>query len=377
LFLSLLLWLFGRLSVLHKLETVVMDAQMKLSSPPADSMIVTVDITDENYKDKNLFNGNSPLKPEKLKEIIDAIARGEPAVIGVDIDTSSPQFQDFKIENWKPHIVWEREVEKIPENTSIKEKKKPEPLGVLGGTKDLDPANNSTGVALLIDDEDNVTRRYRRLIPTTAGDLPSFPWAVVTAFLKKDKSEELDKIPGSTDDLLIMYFGDRSGSHRLRLTASTVLELSRKWPDSSPIKKKIVLLGGSYLDQDRHDTPLGRMNGLYAMANVVETELVTKLDTRTHKVPSKLVVVLLEFIDGFVLIWLFHVARLRYALLWSLLLVPAISLLCSLFAYGNWTHPWYFVWILIGLVVYELYEHYRRSAVPRLHHEITRSMRHE
>lgn len=378
LFLSLLMWLFGRLGVLHKLETVVMDAQMKLSLLPTESEVVIVDITTEDYKDKSLFNGSSPLNPQKLKELIDAIARGEPTVIGIDIDTSAPQFKnDFKVENWKPHIVWEREVAKLPENASIKVKEKPEPLDVLGGSKDLDPANNSTGVALLIDDEDNVTRRYRRLIPTTAGDLPSFPWAVITAFWKKDEHEKLDKLQGSTDDLLIMYFGDRSGSHRLRLRASKVLELSRNWPANSPIGKKIVLLGGSYLDLDRHDTPLGWMSGLNVMANVIETELVTKLEAGTHKAPNKIAVFVLEVFEGFVLILLFHIVRLRIALLLSLLVIPVLSIFCSLIAYGTWAHFWHFVPILIGLIIYELYEHYRRNAVPRLYQEITGATGHK
>ena len=377
LFLSLLVWLFGRLGVLHKLETVAMDAQMKLGPVPAESVAI-VDITTEDYQDKNLFNGTSPLNAQKLEKLIDAIARGEPAVIGVDIDTSAPQFRDsFKIKNRKSHIVWEREVEKIPENASAKEKAQPEPLDVLGGTKDLDPARNSTGVALLIDDEDNVTRRYRRLIPTRVGNLPSFSWEVVTAYWKKDKPEELHKLQGSTDDLLIMYFGDRSRSHRLILTASEVLKLSRNWPDSSPIRKKIVLLGGSYLDQDRHDTPLGWMNGLYVMANVIETELVTKLEPGSHKAPNKLAVFLLEVFESFVLILLFHIRRLRIALVLSLLLIPVISIVCSLITYGTLAYLYHFVPILIGLLIYELYEHYRRSAVPRLYREITGSTGHK
>ena len=105
--------------------------------------------------------------------LLDDIAKGDPALIGVDIDTSAPQFRDEFEEgkNWPP-VVWEREVRELPENDTSYTL---EPLDVLGGKPNLDYSKNSFGLGLLIDDADGVTRRYRRLIQTRAGPLASFP----------------------------------------------------------------------------------------------------------------------------------------------------------------------------------------------------------
>jgi CHASE2 domain-containing sensor protein len=364
--LLILTWIFGHSGVLHKLETTVSDAEMRLNRPPIDSAVAIVNIGDEDYR--NLFESTSPLDPARLQRLIAEISKGEPSVIGVDIDTSSPRFAtQLKLENWTPRIVWERELRKIPENVSGHESL--ETLPILGGRKDIDPARNSTGLPLLIDDaEDKVTRRYRRVIVTQDGILPSFPWAITEAYLQ-DKPADLAKLQESSDDLLIRYSGNREGSHRLRLSATKLEELSKNWPAASPILGKIVLLGGSYLGQDRHDTPIGQLPGLEVMANVIETEL----SGGGYKAPSRAVLFLLELFEAFVLILLFHILRLRWALACSLVLIPLMAILCSAFAYGDKHHFVQFALVLLGLLIFELYEHFRRTAIPRVYHDLTHS----
>jgi CHASE2 domain-containing sensor protein len=153
----------------------------------------------------------------------------------------------------------------------------------------------------------------------------------------------------------------------MKLTASKVLELAPQWPGASPLRHKVVLLGGSYLDQDWHDTPIGRMHGVEVMANVIETEL---QHGGGQPAPGKAVVFVLEIFESFALILLFHLLRLRWALLASLALVPMVSILCSLVAYGNCAQVTRFAPILVGLIIYELYDHFRRSAAPRVYQEL-------
>ncbi len=167
---------------------------------------------------------------------------------------------------------------------------------------------------------------------------------------------------------MIQYSGDPQGSHPVHLAASKVLELAAGWPESSPFRKKIVLLGGSYLDQDRHETPIGVLPGLEIMANVIETELAPG---GGREVPSEATVLILDASETFVLILFFHTFRMRVALLFSLLAIPEISVLCSLAAYHTWTQLWRFIPILVGMIAFELYEHYRRQTVAKLFHEIT------
>jgi CHASE2 domain-containing sensor protein len=361
--LVLLTWIFGHTGVLHKLEAVAGDTLMRMNPPPEDSDVVLVTIDDEDYR--KLFGASSPLNGPQLKKLIDEIAKGNPSVIAVDIDTSSPQsINNFQPPNEGTFFVWEREIREVPDQATGNERI--DPLPILGGQRDVDPSRNSSGIPLLLDDpEDRVTRRYRRSILTQVGRLPSFPWAIMQAYWR-DKPQQLAAVRDSSEDLIIRFSGDREGSHRLRFTAQKVQELSEHWPAASPIKRKIVLLGGSYLGEDRHDTPIGRLTGQEIIANVVETELAGG----GHKVPSEGVLFLLELFEAFVLIVVFHVMRLGYTLAVSILLIPVMALLCSELAYGNLREFPQFAVVVTGLLVFELYEHVRRTMIPRVYEDL-------
>ena len=102
------------------------------------------------------------------------------------------------------------------------------------------------------------------------------------------------------------------------------------------------------------------------MANVVETELAGG----GEKPPSNAVLLLLELFEAFVLILLFHALRFRIALLWSILLIPVMAMFCSFLAYRNGSHFVQFVFVLLGLLIFEVYEHFRRSTIPNVYHDI-------
>jgi hypothetical protein len=120
------------------------------------------------------------------------------------------------------------------------------------------------------------------------------------------------------------------------------------------------------VQQDKHETPIGQLTGLEVMANVVETELAGG----GEEPPSSAVVFLLELFEAFVLILLFHALRFRFALGWSILLIPFMAMICSVLAYRNGSHFVQFLFILLGLLVFELYEHFRRSTIPSVFHDI-------
>jgi len=366
LLLIVLVMLFGRLGVLHKFETITLDAEARLNTPPANSSVAIVNIVDDDYD--NLFGSTSPLHPDKLRELIDAIAKGQPKVIGVDIDTSDTQFRDgLRVPPSWPPVVWERVVKDLPESTD----EKPEPLSVLGGS---DPARDrDSGLALLIQDsEDKVVRRYQRLIDTAEGPLPSFAWSIMQKFAP-DKTAALDE---RAAPLLIKFSGDREGSHRLEFTAAKLLDLAPSWekaPASSPLYKKIVLLGGSYRGQDRHDTPLGKMIGVRVIANVIETEL----DGGGYGPPGKVTVALLEIFDGFVLLLLFHFLTTARATAISMVIIPLLALVCSFISFGSFSRWAYFAPVLLGVLLFELYNHYRHHAIPHLYEEISGAGGHE
>jgi CHASE2 domain-containing sensor protein len=48
--LAILTLIFGHLGILHMLETVVTDTEMRLNASPKDSAVAIVDIDDEDYR---------------------------------------------------------------------------------------------------------------------------------------------------------------------------------------------------------------------------------------------------------------------------------------------------------------------------------------
>ena len=141
--LVLLVWIFGHSGVLHKVERVVSDAQVRLNRAPADSPVVVVNIDDEDYRE--LFGGTSPLDPRQLEKLLSRIAKGQPTVIGIDIDTSDARFAtQFTPWSSGPQLVWERELREVPQEGT--EGDQLQPLDILGGQKDINPATNSSGL---------------------------------------------------------------------------------------------------------------------------------------------------------------------------------------------------------------------------------------
>jgi CHASE2 domain-containing sensor protein len=355
-FTLLLIFLFSRLGVLHKLQTAVLDTRMRLAAAPVRSEVAIVEITDDDYR--TVFGGKSPLDPAKLQLLINAVASGRPKIIGVDIDTSAPQFKQVMIDGKWPPIIWDREPAKVPED----ENEIIEPLGVLG--RDDPQLNASSGMPLLLDDaEDGMTRRYRRLIKTTEGLLPSFSWAIINRL----PAEKTTALKPSTEKYVIRYAGDREGSHRFRLSASWLLEHAKDkgLPGDNPLKDKIVLIGGSYGNDDVHFTPLGPMYGMYVIAQVIETELQGGGD----KAPNHATVVLLEIFEGVLVIVLFHsfhnLSFLK-ALALTLLSIILVAVFCSLLAFGSILQTTFFIPVLICVLIFEFSVEYRIEFVKKL-----------
>jgi CHASE2 domain-containing sensor protein len=344
---GLFTFVLNRAGLLNQLETTFLDAQMRLDVPDEESQVVIVDITQSDFQ--QTFQGQTrPLKPDALWALINAVAKGRPCIIGVDIDTHFEQFKDFKVADEWPPVIWSREVAELPADVT----QNPVPLDVLGGQN---PAfNEKSGIPLLIDDAGSkTTRRYVRLIETTLGKQPSFAWAVYRERQNRDcGGVTLPPLSESADPLLIRYSRGIEGIGRTRLTASNVISFAEdvNWPNNELVKDKIVLIGGSYLGEDRHDTPLGRMTGVEVMANVVESEL----RGGGIKPPSYLTMGLLLIFDGFLLIALFQFLPLRKALLFSLPVIVILSLACSFLTYRSFSRWAFFAPMMIGVMLAEL-----------------------
>lgn len=312
----LLTSLLVRRDEIHEFAADSQDLLMRLSAQPKESRVAVVMIGDEEYE--NEFKKDGSLNPRKLEELIGAIAKGNPKVIGIDIDTSDQRYRDFQLGEWQIPVVWVRGVyEPVPET--------PTPRDVLGGKDShLNDARHS-GLPLLYD-INNVTRLYQRIIETTEGNLPSFPWVVVKAFDPKIGEDRR-----ATTNRLIIGF---AGAPPEEFSASQMLQVADEtwWPENKQIRDKIVLIGVSYLGQDRHENPLGKMPGVHNMAAVIETEL----DGGGVEQPGELAFLPLWILQGVVLVVLSHYFLLQKAiwknLAWGVGLAIGSALICSLIA---------------------------------------------
>jgi hypothetical protein len=342
--------LLSRLSLFHRLESFSLNLEARLRSLPGESEVAMITISDEDYQ--NVFHGKSPLDPSQLEYVINLIAVGKPKVIGVDIDTSDQQFKNFHLEEWWPPIVWQRELQSDPNLTVAP------PLDVVGGK---DPKlNENSGLAVLIDEgEDNLTIGYSRMITSSQGLLPSFPWAVV----KKFPTKETNRLAPSTDPVEILYTDDPEGTKRFTASVSRIIELYRGegWRENSPIKNKIVILGGSYLQQDQHNTPLGPMVGAQVMTNVIETEL----RGGGYKIPATIKVVLLELVNGVIVALLFYLFRPFSAFVLGVLLAVPLGCVFSLLAYGSFLRSYRFAPAILLVFAFQGFEELRGETFKR------------
>lgn len=339
----------NRAGLLSQLETTFLDAQMRLDVPEQESPVVIIDITQGDFE-RDFQGQTRPLKPEALWSLISAVAKGRPCVIGVDIDTHFPQLKDFKVaEDWPP-VIWAREVADLPADGS----QKLVPLGVLGGqSPSLD---GKSGIPLLIEDAGSGTARlYVRMVETTLGTQPSFPWAVYKESRSLGCAGAATPAPQeNTEPLLIRYSRGSEGVGRTRLTASNVTSFAHSagWQNNDLLRGKIVLIGGSYLGEDRHNTPLGRLTGVEVMANIVEGEL----RGGGIRPPNNLTIGLLLLFDGFILIALFQLLSFRRALLVSPTVILLLSLACSFLTYRSFSRWAFFAPVLLGVTFAELFD---------------------
>jgi CHASE2 domain len=75
--------------VLKGFETAGLDTFLRLNSRKMSDRVVLVEITDEDYDNPALFDGQSPLKSAQLIALISSLQQYQPAVIAMDFDTES------------------------------------------------------------------------------------------------------------------------------------------------------------------------------------------------------------------------------------------------------------------------------------------------
>ncbi len=182
-------------------ETTALDTLISARSDPPSENVMLVTIDDEDYR--TCFEGHSPLQAAKLHELLEAVAAGRPRVIGVDIDTSAPEFAGLE---W-PEAVWARDAEPIShgdeheQHAAGVEETEFLRFPILGGKMTETLAGGtivttpSSGLVIFPQDSDGVVRRYVRTLESDEADPPSklkgevatLPWAVTLQYAYKTR----------------------------------------------------------------------------------------------------------------------------------------------------------------------------------------------
>jgi CHASE2 domain-containing sensor protein len=271
-------WLHD-MGVFDRWENNNLDRFLFTKKPSQSKEIVLVVIDEDDYRGE--FESKSPLAAQRVVHIIEAIRKGKPEVIGVDLDTSQwilgenaigkPDANPMKVDRkeiagWH-NVVWARDG--WTENGQF------QMAPVLGD----DPTDICFGLPALRLDDDGVVRRFLPVY-NAAGEAPGFSTTVIR--LSNAKGEASCKIAGAPafvgssgeHERLINFLGSRDSFRKL--TASSILALANteEWQKNSDVDGKIVLLGGTFrAARDRFSTPVGALDGVEVLAHILETEL--------------------------------------------------------------------------------------------------------
>ena len=327
------IWLFP-------FESAQLDAWLLLREPRTSQDIILVTIDDDDYE--RLFGGTSPLNTRQLGNVIDAIVAGRPRAVGIDIDTSAQAFGRPNAVPTGPTIVW-AEDGRLSGDTVL-------PIPARGGAA----AARESGIALFPLDRDGVVRRYQRCFKTPGGARPAFALRLVGA---ARQGSAACGPKSSADEVILDFAGDRRSFPRISASSVLAGAQGRLWGTQSPIRGKIILLGGVYsAARDTYVTPLGLMAGVELAAAATESEM----RGGGIRVLHRIVLTGAELLIGVLLVAVHSLLRPGIALALSLVALLAGPLLASWLAFTTLAYWVNAVPPLFAVLLHQLYEQSRR-----------------
>ena len=279
--------------------------------PEEDKQVVIVKIDEESFS--QLFEKKSPLNPNKVTEIIEAISSAKPKVLGIDILTSDEIHRQYIPKSYEFPIVWAEEP--IKKDDKFVEIKPP-----LAGQNLV--SNNYSALPVSAKDSDGVNRIFKRIWNINGKHYPTFAWQIYKLAYPKEAELKEENI----EDYYIRFAGNK----RYEVSAGEVLQ----WEDD--VKKehfanKIVILGGKYGDaRDTQLIPFENVFGVQFNATIIETEMQGN--------PQKPISGIWKIILNLIAFPLFAIIFFRYkfveALIIAVVIILMILISISFFKYG-------------------------------------------
>jgi CHASE2 domain-containing sensor protein len=333
-FLKALLWIAVLAYAVFRLEasgmlkgfdTAGLDSFLRVHTRLMSNNIIVVEITDQDYA--QMFGSRSPLCRNGLLRLVANVKSYEPAVVGVDIDTSDPSdtassagtsdwcaddaknsLGQLKEDPHKSAVIWAE----VPSNseeplnlTPVLAEKKGDPVFERVGELIPPGAKNSLRPEALVGiprfplDSDGLVRRYESCFTveatlesgscsneSTQFELQSLARRLVEksnacANPRQSGSEDFNAplkcpiVEASEKPVIFNFYGDRYrfpiiDAHEFTTEDSATVTKARK----SLFSGKIVLIGGTYkAARDVYPTPLGQMAGVELNALAAQSDL--------------------------------------------------------------------------------------------------------
>ena len=307
-------------------------------------------ITSEDYRREF----HQCLEPTRLDKMIDRILEFKPAVVVIDLDTSAERFRALKPRPGSP-IVWARDADEELKAGKLE-------LNLLPIHGEMDSTNVLWGLALFPRSADWTVRAYSRSLPVGTVRKPSLHWEAVNRFCESqpagfgscDKVKELAAKPEvNEEELTIPVLHARYAFESWEL--GDILGESSGKPlraaADSDLAKKVVLLGGSYSAQDKHQTPFGALDGIEVVGSAIEAELNPQGQSEISVRTEIMFKVILALLIGVV----HHFLKPFYALLFTMGLLSFVVFFGSLMVAFFAGYRANFVPFLVGIWIEQLY----------------------
>jgi CHASE2 domain-containing sensor protein len=341
---SLLTLVLEHLGFLHGFEFYFRDLFLSLRAPKQLQNVRIIGIDSDDYQ--NFFAGHLPLDSDKVQQLIQAVARAKPRIIGIDLDTAS----------WNPDTVWDQEkllpMDPKPmviwaRDVNIDSAHHLIPLQVQGGLKPLYAAD--TGLAIFPKDPDGIFRRSFREVDVGGRSVPTFQWVV----FESAYPERANKTLKSGNELTLNFAGNLYALNSLPAQAVLKMASGPGFSDDNYFKDKIVLIGNIFhTARDEHATPVGMLPGVMLMAQAVESEAegggIHQLD--------ELKMLGLEVALGVGLVILHRYVSLGLSFLISVVGAFILAPVCSYIAFSSATMWMNFIPIIVAVLIHQLYD---------------------
>jgi CHASE2 domain-containing sensor protein len=317
---------------------------------PSRVKVVRIDSADFH---SSLFGARNPVDTTAIVEVIRAIAAARPAVIGIDIESSSSAYAALGDSVAGVPLVWARETRCPGKSRSTCEPHERIPQRAAG----LDePGPEQAGFIMHTLENNGSVQRYERVLKTARGTFPTFSTAVL----------ERAGTPVDTSGGFRLIRYRRTTNPDSMFTARWVLDAARG--DGAErlgvFRGRIVLLGGAFLEaRDSHLTPLGELAGVELLAQILETEL----EGGGPPPPTTLQFFIIQFMAGLGIVAIFHFCReLKSAFLLALGLCVVATPVASLILFrtpGMW---FYFLPAVCVWMIQQLYDEAKSYRDERL-----------